>query len=247
MPALGVVFLLAQIACAVHVARTGRNYYWIYLVVFVPVVGMAAYFLAEILPELMQSRTAHQAASGVAKALNPGKRLREATRRAAITPTAENKAALAQEHLIAGQPAEAAALYREALSGVHATDPGMMLGLARALFADGNAAEAQRVLEELRAANPEYNSPEGHLLYARSLESQGKAEAALEEYRALVVYHPGQEARCRYALLLRASGRANEARRMFEEVCQLVEYGPRHQRRAQRAWYELAKRERAAP
>ena len=41
MPVLGVLSLLAQIACAVHVVRTGRNYYWIYIVVFVPVVGMA--------------------------------------------------------------------------------------------------------------------------------------------------------------------------------------------------------------
>jgi hypothetical protein len=242
MPAIGVLILLAQIACAVHVVRSGRNYIWIYLVVFVPVVGMAAYFLAEILPEFMGSRSARRTASGVGRAINPGRGLREAQRRVQITPTTENKAALAEEYLRAGKPAEAAALYREALSGIHATDPGMMLGLARALFAEGDATETQQVLEGLHAANPEYNSPEGHLLYARSLEAQGKTEAALKEYRALVVTYPGQEARCRYALLLRQSGRADEARSMFEEVCQLIDYGPRHQRRAQREWYDLARR-----
>lgn len=235
MPAIGVLFLLAQIACAVHVVRTGRNYVWIYIVVFVPVVGMAAYLIAEILPDLMRSRPARQAAAGMANAINPGKHLREAMRRVEITPTAENKATLAEEYLIAGRPTESIALYREALTGIHATDPGMMLGLARALFARGDAAETQAVLERLREANPEYNSPEGHLLYARSLEEQGKSGAALKEYAALSVYYPGQEARCRYALLLQLSGRAEEARRVFEEVCQLIEYGPRHQRRAQRA------------
>ncbi len=76
MPVVGIVLLLAQITCAVHVARTGRNYYWIYIIVFVPVVGMAAYFFAELLPELTRSRAARQAASGVVKALNPGKELR---------------------------------------------------------------------------------------------------------------------------------------------------------------------------
>lgn len=30
MPYFGVLTLLAQILCAVHVARTGRPYYWIY-------------------------------------------------------------------------------------------------------------------------------------------------------------------------------------------------------------------------
>jgi hypothetical protein len=243
MPAIGIVLLLAQITCAVHVARTGRNYYWIYIIVFVPVVGMAAYFFAEILPELMQNRTARQAVSGVAKALNPGKELRQALQRVEITPTAENKAALAEAYLATGQATEAQAIYREALAGIHATDPTMMLGLARATFAGGDAAETQSVLERLRAANPTYNSPEGHLLYAQSLERQGKTAEALEEYRALSAYYPGQEARCRYGMLLQAIGNRTEARRVFEEVRQLIEYGPRHQRRAQRQWYELAKQQ----
>ena len=246
MPVIGVILLLAQITCAVHVARTGRNYYWIYLIIFVPAIGMAAYFFAELLPGLMQSRTARQAASGVAKALNPGKELREALRRVEITPTAENKAALAEAYLGAGQAADAQAIYREALAGIHATDPTMMLGLARASFAAGDAADAQSVLERLREANPSYNSPEGHLLYAQSLERQGKTSEALEEYRALAVYYPGQEARCRYGLLLQANGDRAEARRLFEEVRQLIEYGPRHQRRAQRQWYELAKQQLAS-
>jgi hypothetical protein len=242
MPAFGVLILLAQIACAVHVVRTGRHQVWIYLVVFVPVVGMAAYFFAEIVPELMHSRPARQAASGVEKAIDPGRRLREAMRRVQITPTTENKAILAAEYLLAGRPAEAVALYREALTGIHASDPGMMLGLARALFAAEKPAETQAELEALSAANPSYYSPEAHLLYARSIEEQGKVEAAIIEYRALVNSYPGQEARCRYGMLLQRSGRGDEARRVFEEVCQLIEYGPRHQRREQREWYEIAKR-----
>jgi len=246
MPIFGVLVLLAQITCAVHAVRTGRQFYWIYIIIGLPGIGMAVYFFAEIMPELMQSRSARQAASGMARAMNPGKGLREALRRVEITPTAENRAMLAQEYLLAGQPAEAATLYRDALVGVHATDPGMMLGLARALFAEGNSVETQAVLEKLREANPDYNAPDGHLLYARSLEDQGKIDAALEEYRALAVYYPGQEARCRYAVLLLRSGRADEARRMFAEICQLIEYGPRHQRRAQREWYDIAKRALAA-
>jgi hypothetical protein len=215
MPAFGVLLLLAQVACAVHVVRTGRHQVWIYLVVFVPVVGMAAYFFAEILPELMHSRRARQAAAGIEKAVNPGRRLREALRRAHVTPTTENQAALAAEYLLAGQPAEAVALYREALAGIHATDPGLMLGLARALFAAEKPAEAQAALEALLAANPRYNSPEAHLLYARSLEEQGKVDAAILEYRMLVNYYPGQEARCRYGMLLQRSGHGAEARRVF--------------------------------
>ena len=164
MPAFGVLLLLAQVACAVHVVRTGRPYYWIYIVVFVPMVGMAAYLIAELLPDLMGSRTARHAASGMGRAIDPGRGLREAQRRAQMTPTIENKAALAEEYQRSGQPGDAAALYRETLTGIHATDPTMMLGLARALFArgrflrdrDGPAAAARRQprLPFARGASP---------------------------------------------------------------------------------------------
>ncbi len=242
MPIFGLLLLLAQISCAVHAGRTGRPYYWLYIIMIVPVAGMGAYFLMEILPELMNSRPARQAASGVARAMDPGKRVREAIKRVAITPTAENKARLAAEYLAAGQPDAAVPLYREVLTGVHETDPAIMLGLARALFAQGELSEVQAVLEKLRQANPNYSSPEGHMIYARSLELQGRAEAALREYAALVPYYPGQEARCRYALLLEQTGRVVEAKQLFHELCQSIEYGPRHQRREQREWYDIARR-----
>jgi hypothetical protein len=242
MPAFGVLLVLAQIACAVHVVRTGRHYVWIWLVVFVPVIGMAAYFCAELLPELIHSQHARQAAARVEKTVNPGRRLREAERRAQITPTAENKAALAAEYLLAGRAAEATALYREALAGIHAGDPGMTLGLARALFVEEKFADAQKELEALQRENPKLHAPEAHLLYARCLEEQGKNGAALAEYRVLIHYYPGQEARCRYAMLLQRTGRGDDARRIFEEICQFVEYGPRHQRFMQREWYDIARR-----
>jgi len=96
-------------------------------------------------------------------------------------------------------------------------------------------------LRQLREANPDYHSPNGHLLFARSLEDQGKIDQALQEFTALVNYYPGQEGRCRYALLLQRIGRVADARGVFAEICHSVEYGPPHQRRAQHEWYEIAK------
>lgn len=243
MPFFGGGFLLlAQILFAAHALRTGRSYYWVYFIVFVPVVGMGAYFLVELLPELTGSRPARHAAQGLARAIDPGRRLREATRQVQIAPTAQNKAMLAAAYLAADRPREAVALYEEVLVGLHATDPALMLGLARACFAAGDFARVQTVLEELRRANPEKSSPEGHLLYARCLEEQGKLDAARFEYAALSVYYPGQEAKCRHAVLLARAGRAAEAHEIFADICQAIELGPRHQHREQREWYGIAKR-----
>jgi len=110
----------------------------------------------------------------------------------------------------------------------------------------GDTAEVLATLDRLREVNPDYTSPEGHLLYARSLEMEGCTAEALYEYAALTAYYPGQEARCRYALLLQMTGRIAEAHNLFVEICKAIDYGPRHQYREQRQWYDLAKRALAA-
>ena len=242
MPILALLEIVAQILCAVHVWRTGRAVYWLYIIVAVPGLGMAAYFFFEILPEMMGTRTARRAVKGVHKALDPGRRVREAERRLAITANTQNKAELAEAYVEIGRTQEAIALYRDALSGVHAADSALMHGLARAYFASGAYADTVATLDALRAADAGYQSPEAHLIYARSLEAQGKTEAALQEYAALAQYYPGQEARCRYAMLLAKSGDARAAARNFREICQAIELGPHHQRREQREWYEIARR-----
>jgi hypothetical protein len=242
MPFLGLAVLLAQIMCAVHVMKTGRPYYWIFIVMFAPMVGMIAYFIVEILPALSGSRTARSAAAGMGRALDPGRAVREAERNLAMTPTTGNKAALADAYLEVGRTDEAAALYRDTLTGVHATDPGLMHGLARAEFARGNFVAVEQALDALREANPNFQSAECHLLYARSLEEQGKVDQALHEYEALTPYFPGQEARCRYAMLLEKAGDRRESQRLFREICQSVEMSPRHARRLQRQWYDIARR-----
>lgn len=66
MPFLGVLFLVVQIACAVHAGRTGRPFFWIYLIVFLPMVGMLAYVFVELVPEMANSRTGRRAAGGSA-------------------------------------------------------------------------------------------------------------------------------------------------------------------------------------
>jgi hypothetical protein len=246
MPMIGLAVLLAQILCAVHVMKTGRPYYWIFIVMFAPMIGMLAYFVVEILPELTGSRRARSAVAGVGRALDPGRAVREAERRLAMTPTTENKAALADAYLEVGRADEAAALYQDTLTGVHARDPGLMHGLARAEFARGNFAAVEQALDALREANPAFQSAECHLLYARSLEEQGKVEPALHEYAALAPYYPGQEARCRYALLLEKSGDHRESQRLFREICQSIEMSPRHARRLQHEWYDIARRALAA-
>ena len=56
------ITLALQAVFAVHCIRTGRNTIWIWVIVLLPLAGVIAYIIAEILPELFGSRTARRAA-----------------------------------------------------------------------------------------------------------------------------------------------------------------------------------------
>ena len=174
--------------------------------------------------------------------LDPTSQYREFARAVETVPSIANLRALADECIRLGRHDEAIDLYKSALTGMHQTEPGAMLGLAMAEFRKGDAGAAAATLDRLFAANPDFNSTEADLLAARILEARGRLPEALSAYERLSATYPGEEAKGRMALLLQRTGAEQRARAMFAEIRKSVERGPAFYRRAQREWYEIARR-----
>src|SRR5882724_9770115 len=241
MPLAAIVDILLVVSCAIHVVRTGRPFFWIYIIIFFPLIGALIYVAAELLPELFGTRAARRAASSARNILDPEKDYREASRNLQISPTAYNMCALAEACVERQSYDEAITLYRGALVGVTADAPDIMKGLARACFLKGDMSGALAVLDDLRAKNPDYRSADAHMIYARSLEGLGRDAEALDEYAALTRYYNGEEARCRWALALRKVGKTAEARTLFEEIARAQKLAPKHYVKAQREWIDIAR------
>jgi hypothetical protein len=234
-----------QLAVCVHVVRTGRPLYWIFIVVALPLLGMLAYGIGVVLPEMRNHPTARRAANKVRSTLDPDRDRRIADRRLGLSDTPETRRQLAEECLSRGDAARAEELFQTALTGLYRQDPHLMLGLAKAQFALGKAAEARATLDALIAANPGFRSSDGHLLYARAVEALGDIPAALHEYETVAQGFPGEEARARYALLLKRHGDLAQARRLFQEILSRADALPRYYQRDQREWIQLARSELA--
>jgi hypothetical protein len=233
--------LLLEIACIVHAVRNGRVFPWVYIIVFLPLVGCIAYFAVEIVPALISGRAAHALSNNVRDIADPHRGLRERLREVEMVGSVDAKRGLAEEYIRRGGYKEAEQLYRSALQGQFQNDPALLYGLARAQFHTGDGGGAQASLDALQAADPAFISADAHLLYARALELQGKRDEARDEYRRLVRYFAGEEARCRYAMLLDSMGAHDEARTLYAEIVKSFDGAPRHYRRAQREWGDIAR------
>jgi hypothetical protein len=233
---------IIQALLIVHVIKTGRNQLWIWVLVLLPGVGVIAYLAAEVVPEMLRSRTAQRTARGLKKAMDPEADLRRYESEARVTGNVASRQRYAEELVRHGRYTDAIAQYTQALSGLYEHDPNLMLGLAQAQFGKDDASAARTTLDELIRHNPDFRSPSGHLLYARSLEAEGNVSKALEEYRVLAPAYPGAEAAVRYAQLLEKQGRRSEAQQVARELLEQARIAPGHYRRAQRPWLEAAQR-----
>jgi hypothetical protein len=241
-----IISIVIQVTLIVHCIRTGRNMLWIVAIALLPAAGSIAYVIVELLPALFRGRGTRRALRGMRQALDPTEELRRYEAEVQRTGDVASRQHYADALVRHGRAAEAIEVYRQALSGIYASDPNLLLGLARAQFESGAASAARATLETLNASNPEFRSPDAHLLYARALEAEGNRERALSEFAAVSAYYAGAEAPLRYAQLLRSAGKREEAKRVLKELLEHARLAPRYYRRMQREWLALAERELSA-
>jgi hypothetical protein len=239
---LVLILVLLDISLVVHAAKTGRAQPWAYIILMVPAIGAVAYVVAVLIPDWMGSVQGQQTQRTIANRLNPEKRYRALSDAVEIADTIANRAALAEECLELEKYEEAKRHIEVVLSRPIGDEPVYMLGKARAEFGLGHPEETIATLEGLRERWPDYQSGEGHLLYARSLETVGRLQGALAEYHALSAYYVGAEARVRYGALLARMGREAEAKAWLTDVLKQLRRSPAHVRKAQAEWIALAER-----
>ncbi len=240
---IAVILGVLNILLIFHAAKTGRFWPWGWVILLLPGIGALGYVLLELVPEWMGTPTARHAQRRLVNSLDPEKRYRELDDELALTDTIANRAALAEECLALEKFAEARRLYEQILAQPLGDDPLYALGKARAEFGLGQPGEAVATLDWLRVRWPDYQSAEGHLLYARALEASDRSLDALEEYRAVADYYPGPEARVRLGLLLTKLGHRAEAKTLFTDLVVRTRRAPPYARKLQAEWIAIAERE----
>ena len=240
MPIIGALMLSLNVAMIIHSAKTGRFWPWGYVILFLPGIGAIAYIVVELVPEWLGTHQAHTARRKIGKALNPEKTYRALRDQVDVADTIANREALAQECLALGRFGEAEVQYDAILAQPLGDEPRFMLRRAQAQFGLGRFKDAKATLDDLRQRWPDYQSQEGHLLYARALQEDDRFDEALEEYHALSGYYAGAEPRVRYGLLLRKVGREGEARAVLADVIKQMSRAPRFARKVQAEWISMA-------
>ena len=240
MPYIAILLLLVQLLFGIHVIKTGRNIFWLWIILLIPGLGCLLYFLTQMLPDMTQSHQAKRAGKTLIKTLDPGREIRQLQDELEISDSIDNRMALADAYIKAGRPEEAIPLYERSLRGIHENDPDIMFKMAEACFISEDYNKAKELLGKIVADKPDNLTHDGHLLYAKTLEALQLTNEAIREYDQISESYPGEEARVRYGLLLKKTGNEDRARELFKETLTRIKRAPKFYLKKEKHWIEVA-------
>ncbi|HLP09008.1 MAG TPA: hypothetical protein VK178_12650 [Opitutaceae bacterium] len=231
--------LILQIALCVHVYKTGRPYWWIWIIFMGSLLGCVVYALVELLPDVKRNsprlvRTSWLVPRSI--------RLRRAREVVEESPTVENKLALAALLSDLDRAAEAEAVAVECPSGVFKRDPEVIAEVAWYELAVGKLAESETLLDQADAKHNRVAKARLDLLRARVLLGKNDLAGAHALLVSLVPIVLGEEPRYHLGRCLAAMGRHAEARELFTDITRKYRKGGAIWRRAEKNWFKLARR-----
>lgn len=209
---------LPSLLCGIHVVRTGREMYWLWLFVIAPMLAPAFYFFAVLLPEIMGGRTGRAVGKAAIQALDPERDYRNAMRALDDTPTVGNRMKLAQAAAALGRWTDSEAQWAQCVTGHWVEDPAILLGHANALLELQRWDEALKRLEQLKALGREGETPTAALAFARVYEGLGRNAEADQAFRFAADRVPGLEAGGRYVAFMANTGRREDAEIGLAEI-----------------------------
>lgn len=235
-----ILFYLPSLLCGIHVVRTGREMYWLWLFIIGPLVAPAFYFLAVLVPEMMGGRTGRNIGKAARQAIDPDRDYRNAMRALEDTTTVGNRMRVAQAAAALGRWSDAEAQWALCIEGHWAEDPTILMGHANALLELGRYDEALKRLEQLKALGRDGSTPVVALAFARAYEGLGRNDEADDAYRFAADRVPGLESGGRYVAFMAKLGRRADAEIGMEELERRLKKIAPPLRAEARIWRDMA-------
>jgi hypothetical protein len=232
------ISIALQAICVIHCVRKNNQQRWIYLIIFLPLIGCIIYFFSEI----VTGRDLGSLQTGLGSMLNPTGRIRRLENNLRFTDTFNNRVMLADAYLAAGRTNEAIGLYTSSLTGAFIENDYVIKQLISAYFIQQRYEELIPLAKKIDK-HPEFARSKTQLQYACALSYTGDSQGAEREFKKMKTRFSAFEARYQYGLFLLRAGRSEEARNIFRDIADEAPHLSARERRFNRPWILKAKEE----
>jgi len=226
-----------QLVCVIHCLKKGNTGgYWIWLIIFLPVIGCIAYLFMEV----FTGREFEKVQSGVGTIINPAGRIRKLEANLRFSDTFNNRVALADEYLERGFADRAIELYESSLTGNFTENEYVQSKLMLAYFEKQRYEEIIPLGQRL-SASPQFPRSKAHIIYALALGYVRKEQDAEREFLEMKSKFSNYEARYQFAMFLARANRLDEAYQLLTDMVNESSHLTPRERNINRKWLQLTK------
>lgn len=210
----------------IHCLRSGTQTTWIWVIIFLPVVGSIAYIFLEML------RGKNVSAIDFSTIFNSKPSIKRLEENLRFTDTFNNRVMLADAYMENGMTQKAIDLYESSLTGAFEENEYVHMQLIKAYFKLDQFEKVVSIAKKISQL-PTFPRSRCHMQYAIALEHMGKVQEAEKEFQKMQSRFSFYEPRYEYGLFLLRANRKDEAKDLYESMlAENSQLSPRERRSA---------------
>lgn len=199
--------------CIYHLFKNRNEYYWIFLIIFLPLIGCIIYLITKV----YNKRDAEIVTSEIVTLINPTKKVKDLEKMLEFSETFQNQVNLADAYFEIKDYPNAITQYESALDGDHKNDFYVIKNLITAYYKTENYDQVISFSEKIKE-HPEFNKSTTQFLYGLALEQSGKLDEAEIQLRAIDVRYSNYDERLVLAKFLLEKSKTDEAKDILNEI-----------------------------
>jgi hypothetical protein len=241
------IHVIIALFFAIHAIRNGQDTFWLYILFVFPILGSIVYFFSIYVQQARYSPATRALSKAGIAIVDPRRSIRHARGDFEAAATIQNRLNLAKVLLDAGSKEnvqEALEHFKQCATGMFATEPEVLLGLARAQFAVEQFEQAHRTIVCLFEHNQASRSQDAPALINARILAALNDPAARGAFEQALRCATDAGPRCLFAEWLvsqKTRQDVEKGRAMFEEILNDSKRWTRFARQHNGEWIKRAK------
>ncbi|AXT63184.1 tetratricopeptide repeat protein [Aquimarina sp. AD10] len=207
------LIIALQAFCIYHAVKNRNNYYWFFVILFLPVIGSVIYLFTQVFNKKDLDVVQHE----IVNAINPTKKVKDLQKQLDFADTFQNRVNLADALFENGDFTNAIQEYEKSLESNHNQDVGVLKKLIESYAKVQNHEKVIFYAEKIENLT-EFKGSRSQFLFGLALEEQGDSEKGEEHLKQIDQRYSNYHERYILAQFLVKKGKTDEAKEILSEI-----------------------------
>lgn len=207
------LILALQGYCVYHLIKNKNSYYWVFLILFLPIIGSAIYIFSQV----FKKNDVEKIQSEISTLINPTKKIKDLESQLQFSETFQNRVNLADAFFEVKDFYNAVKHYEASLKDNFHKDFYVIKQLIASYF-ELNDYENVLLYSEKLKNNSEFENSKAQFFYGLALDKVGKTEEAEVELRKIDTRFSNYNERLTLAEFLLERGKKEDAKEILQEI-----------------------------